>query len=184
MHKIDEKKEENKNQSNKSGDDESSFHQQGDQGDKCHVCEDVNHMVKECFARNKILKNEWHKNANQRSEVLREQGTSDANTEETGSDDTSLSLIKTDLTDKLEKVLSSKKLSQMRDVRHCDVHVSCNFTQSISDELAKVMLSNNESSHSIFCDHRFVKNIEKALNALTLHIDDDNVIIDETATLS
>ena len=107
-----------------------------------------------------------------------------SNTEETGSDDASLSSTKTDLTDKLEKVLDTKKLNQMRNMGYCEANVSCDFAQSMLNELAEVMSLNNESSHLIFCDHKFVRNVEKAFNALTLCINDENIVIDKVATLS
>ena len=50
-------------------------------------------------------------------------------------------------------------------------------------ELAEVVLLNSESSHSIFCNPKFVRNIRKASHALTLYTNGGNIVIDKIATL-
>ena len=45
------------------------------------------------------------------------------------------------------------------------------------------MLLNNESSHSIFCNPKFVRNIRKASHALTLCANGGDIVVDKIATL-
>ena len=111
----------------------------------CYACGTKGHKSNECKLAEKIPREQWWDRT--------KKATANVNTETPSSD----SSVTVSLEDKLNDVLSVSKMKQLKEKGYCGVQV--NMYQSGEGTLFKVVLLDNESSVSIFCDASLVRDV-------------------------
>ena len=135
----------------------------------CYACGTKGHKSNECKLAEKIPREQWWDRT--------KKATANVNTETLSSD----SSVTVSLEDKLNDVLSVSEMKQLKEKGYCGVQV--NMYQSGEGTSFKVVLLDNESSVSIFCDASLVRDVRPANKTLHLKTNGGILIVNRMATL-